>query len=54
MSEWSKELHIDRETVRLYEERFGDGEKAINTILQSKRHKPHTNRIDFKSKESEE
>ena len=54
LSEWSKELHIDRETVRLYEKRFGDGEKAINTILQSKRHKPHTNRIDFKNKESEE
>ena len=54
LSEWSKELHIDRETVRLYEKRFGDGEKAINTILQSKRHKPHTHRIDSKNKESEE
>ena len=54
LSEWSKELHIDRGTVRLYEKRFGDGEKAINTILQSKRHKPHTHRIDSKNKESEE
>ena len=41
LSDWSKELHIDRETVRLYEERFGSGEKAIDAILDSKRHKNH-------------
>lgn len=39
LSEWSRELHIDRECVRNKEKELGNGELAIDEILNSPRHK---------------
>lgn len=39
LSEWSRELHIDRECLRNKEKELGDGELAIEAILASPRHK---------------
>lgn len=39
LSEWSRELHIDRECVRNKEKELGDGALAIEAILNSPRHK---------------
>lgn len=39
LSEWSRELHIDRECVRNKEKELGDGAAAIDAILNSPRHK---------------
>lgn len=39
LSEWSRELHIDRECVRNKEKELGNGELAIEEILNNPRHK---------------
>lgn len=39
LSEWSRELHIDRGTVRKHEKILGNGEEAIEKVLNSKVHK---------------
>lgn len=39
LSEWSRELGIDRECVRNQEKKLGSGEKAIEHILNSPKHK---------------
>lgn len=39
LSEWSRELHIDRGSVRSKEKELGSGELAIEAILNSPRHK---------------
>lgn len=39
LSEWSRELHVDRETVRNKEKQLGSGELAIEAILNNPRHK---------------
>lgn len=38
LSEWCRELHVDRETLRRKEKEMMDGEKALEFILNSKRH----------------
>lgn len=39
LSEWSRELHIDRECVRNKEKELGDGALAIDAILNSPKRK---------------
>lgn len=39
LSEWSRELHIDRECVRNQEKKLGSGEEAIKAVLNSRKHK---------------
>lgn len=39
LSEWCRELHIDRESVRNKEKQLGNGELAIDAILYSPKHK---------------
>lgn len=39
LSEWSRELHIDRECIRNKEKVLGDGALAIEAILRSPRHR---------------
>ena len=39
LSEWSRELHVDRECVRNKEKELGDGALAIDAILNSPKHK---------------
>lgn len=39
LSEWSRELHVDRQCVRNKENELGSGELAIDAILNSPRHK---------------
>lgn len=42
LSEWSRELHIDRKFFRNKEKKLGSGEKAIISILNSPKHKQKT------------
>ena len=39
LSEWCREFHIDRECVRNKEKKLGSGELAIESVLNSTRHK---------------
>lgn len=39
LSEWSRELHIDRKCVRNQEKKLGSGEEAIKAVLNSRKHK---------------
>lgn len=38
LSEWSRELHVDRGMVRKWEKILGSGEKAVEYLLNSPRH----------------